>query len=317
MAFMFPQPQQAMTPEGISRQRQIAQALMQQGMDYSPVQSPWQGAARIAQALLGGYKNQQAEQAAMTLQKQEEAKAAAAKAEAERRAAAEAQQPVYKYEGGQWWNVNPRLPSPLAVSEATQRKDDLTAYQKAQLARQQKLDDWRMKITDSKAQAAPKFTEGQTKDAGWADRMATAEANISAATDPKNPKHTNPARWLNKVWSDDDNLMNSEGWQNYKQAKTEWILALLRKDTGAQISKQEFEDADKTYFPQPGEAESVVQAKAQSRRRVQESLAAGSAGAYEYFNQRRSSGAPAMNGPALDNRYQSMSDEDILRELGQ
>jgi hypothetical protein len=32
---------------------------MQQGMDYSPIQSPWQGLARVAQALVGGYESGQ------------------------------------------------------------------------------------------------------------------------------------------------------------------------------------------------------------------------------------------------------------------
>lgn len=35
--------------------RKMAQQMMAQGMDTSPVQSPWQGAARLAQALAGGF----------------------------------------------------------------------------------------------------------------------------------------------------------------------------------------------------------------------------------------------------------------------
>jgi hypothetical protein len=37
-----------------SRRRRIAEQLMMQGMETSPIQSPWQGAARMAQALMGG-----------------------------------------------------------------------------------------------------------------------------------------------------------------------------------------------------------------------------------------------------------------------
>ena len=39
------------------RKRRLAEALMTQGMDYSPVKSWTQGAARIAQALVGGYES--------------------------------------------------------------------------------------------------------------------------------------------------------------------------------------------------------------------------------------------------------------------
>lgn len=43
------------TQEDLSDQRKrLAYAMLQQGMDTSPVQSPWQGAARLAQALMGG-----------------------------------------------------------------------------------------------------------------------------------------------------------------------------------------------------------------------------------------------------------------------
>ena len=124
MAFqMFGQPQQAMTPEGISRQRQIAQALLQQGMDYSPVQSPWQGAARIAQALVGGYKNQQANEADAALQRKKELEAATekAKAEAEKR-----NTPIFHEVDGNIYNWNPYMAEggkPLLLSQAAQKVD--------------------------------------------------------------------------------------------------------------------------------------------------------------------------------------------------
>ncbi|WP_106797281.1 hypothetical protein [Rhizobium sp. H4] len=36
------------------QRKRLASAMLQQGMDTSPVQSSWQGAARLAQALMGG-----------------------------------------------------------------------------------------------------------------------------------------------------------------------------------------------------------------------------------------------------------------------
>lgn len=61
--FLWGQGGTRMTPEDIAAQRKIAQSLMSQGMDYSPIQSPWQGAARMAQALLGGYQSGEADRA--------------------------------------------------------------------------------------------------------------------------------------------------------------------------------------------------------------------------------------------------------------
>lgn len=44
-------------PAQVTRQQQLADALMQQGDSYAPVQSPWQGAARLGQALAGAIGN--------------------------------------------------------------------------------------------------------------------------------------------------------------------------------------------------------------------------------------------------------------------
>jgi len=40
--------------DGEKTRRALAQALLQQGMETSPIRSPWQGGARLAQALMGG-----------------------------------------------------------------------------------------------------------------------------------------------------------------------------------------------------------------------------------------------------------------------
>ncbi|PCK78973.1 hypothetical protein [Rhizobium sophoriradicis] len=48
------------TQKDIDDQRKrLAYTMLQQGMDASPVQSPWQGAARLAQALMGGLEIRQ------------------------------------------------------------------------------------------------------------------------------------------------------------------------------------------------------------------------------------------------------------------
>lgn len=62
--FIWGQGGTRMTPDDIAAQRKVAQALMMQGVDYSPIQSPWQGAARMAQALMGGWQGGQADRAA-------------------------------------------------------------------------------------------------------------------------------------------------------------------------------------------------------------------------------------------------------------
>src|SRR5258707_2567381 len=51
-----------LTPAQLSARRQIANAMMTQGMDYSPIRSPWQGLARVAQSVTGAYQGRQADQ---------------------------------------------------------------------------------------------------------------------------------------------------------------------------------------------------------------------------------------------------------------
>nr|WP_311538567.1 hypothetical protein [uncultured Bradyrhizobium sp.] len=54
---------QMLTPGEVAARRKVADAMIAGGMDYSPIRSPWQGAARIAQALMGGYESGQADRA--------------------------------------------------------------------------------------------------------------------------------------------------------------------------------------------------------------------------------------------------------------
>lgn len=53
-AFVWGDAGAQMTPEAIAAQRKIAQAMMARSGDYSPIQSPWQGVARVAEGLAGG-----------------------------------------------------------------------------------------------------------------------------------------------------------------------------------------------------------------------------------------------------------------------
>ena len=53
--------------------------------------------------------------------------------------------------------------------------------------------------------------------------------------------------------------------QRFDQAKRNFINAQLRRESGAVISEQEFENADQQYFPQPGNKEDVLKQKAQNR----------------------------------------------------
>lgn len=50
-----------LSPASVERRRRVAEAMMKQGMDYSPIQSPWQGVARVTNAIMGGLDERKAD----------------------------------------------------------------------------------------------------------------------------------------------------------------------------------------------------------------------------------------------------------------
>lgn len=60
----------------------------------------------------------------------------------------------------------------------------------------------------------------------------------------------------------------SDDRQRFEQAKRNWINADLRRESGAVISQQEFDNADLQYFPVPGNGDAVLIQKAQNRKTV-------------------------------------------------
>lgn len=61
------------------------------------------------------------------------------------------------------------------------------------------------------------------------------------------------------------NAIQSEGRQKYEQAKRDFVNAVLRRESGAVINPSEFANAEKQYFPQPGDAETVIAQKRKNR----------------------------------------------------
>lgn len=58
----------------------------------------------------------------------------------------------------------------------------------------------------------------------------------------------------------------------YMQAQDAWIIAKLRKESGAVIGKEEMDNERKTFFPQPGDSDAVIKQKANSRAAVERSM---------------------------------------------
>lgn len=53
--------------------------------------------------------------------------------------------------------------------------------------------------------------------------------------------------------------------QKFEQAKRDFVNAVLRRESGAVISEEEFANADQQYFPQPGDSPQVIEQKRRNR----------------------------------------------------
>lgn len=69
------------------------------------------------------------------------------------------------------------------------------------------------------------------------------------------------------------NLVLSPESQKAEQAQRDFINAVLRLESGAAIAESEFANAQKQYFPQPGDSPQVIAQKAQNRKTAIQGLA--------------------------------------------
>jgi len=68
------------------------------------------------------------------------------------------------------------------------------------------------------------------------------------------------------------NMLVTPEYRRFSSAKNDFISAVLRKESGAAISVQEFEKEDVKYFPQPGDDQQVIADKKASRNRAIQGL---------------------------------------------
>lgn len=107
------------------------------------------------------------------------------------------------------------------------------------------------------------MTEGQSNAALYADRMREAEAVISAN---EKAGMNLGGKALEALPGGVGNFLQSDQYQLFEQARRNFINAVLRRESGAVIADTEFANAEKQYFPRPGDSEAVLKQKAANRR---------------------------------------------------
>jgi hypothetical protein len=112
------------------------------------------------------------------------------------------------------------------------------------------------------------LTEQQGNALMFGKRMSAANNVIDGLSQTMNV--TSPANLL--AASPLTNPIASPNAQKLEQAKRDFMTAGLRKESGASISKSEYQMYDRTYFPQIGDSPEVLAQKAALRKRAIEGM---------------------------------------------
>lgn len=107
----------------------------------------------------------------------------------------------------------------------------------------------------------PKVTEAEGKNAGFLKRALTAEKELSALESEGTSLWNRAADAVPVL----GNYAKSDEAQKFDQAQRNFINAVLRRESGAVISPEEFDNARKQYFPQPGDGPDVIAQKRKNR----------------------------------------------------
>lgn len=123
--------------------------------------------------------------------------------------------------------------------------------------------------------AGGKKTETQANSENYGNRMEDAEGNLKSFEPAiaQNGWGTFKDRALrgmsepaySPIPRGATNWAVSNDYQRFEQAKSQWITAKLRKESGAAIGKEEFDREDREFFPQAGDSADVIAQKQQAR----------------------------------------------------
>lgn len=120
------------------------------------------------------------------------------------------------------------------------------------------------------------FNEGQDKAASYADRMYQAQ-NVLGQLEGAG---TSVGDALMGSVPLVGNFLTSPDYQQYQQAGREFIAAMLRRDSGAAVTQQEFDYYASMYLPQPGDSPEVVAQKKAARDAAYGAMVRGAGPAY-------------------------------------
>jgi hypothetical protein len=132
--------------------------------------------------------------------------------------------------------------------------------------------------------AAGELTEAQAKSTIYASKMELAEKNLKGLDDQYTSTLGAGGYMRGTEYVPGGNTLQSQNYQKYKQARDNYITALLRQESGAAIGTSEFNRYEKELFPQPGDGPDVVKQKREARRIATEGMKKGAGPGYKTPN---------------------------------
>ena len=110
------------------------------------------------------------------------------------------------------------------------------------------------------SRSAPTTTDTQAVTGLYADRMAASNRVIEGV-------ERQGTDWFARLAErmPGGNYIQSPEYQQYEQARRDFVNSVLRRESGAVISDDEFKNAERQYFPAPGDTKTVIDQKRRNR----------------------------------------------------
>lgn len=172
-----------------------------------------------------------------------------------------------------------RLKSAVAADDYEEKQQSMAH----QLARDRAQRDFeKMKVEDEQShQLALEGVKGSKVKPS--DAQATAAYHASRAVDTEKylqemeKKGYDPGSYSRDLRGINIPMTNIRPMENqtdrsYKQAQLEFVASVLREETGAAVTPQEFEYYGSIYFPQPGDGPNIIEQKRVARQRAIDGL---------------------------------------------
>jgi hypothetical protein len=151
----------------------------------------------------------------------------------------------------------------MAQNQARKEENDLRRYEA-----DKRFDLMRQDKQESKAEKDAVGTTVQQTSRGFGKRMEDANA-IFDKIEKAGYDRSSTASGLGSILP---NQMRSANAQMQDQAERNFVNALLRKESGAAIGKEEFNSAEIQYFPRAGDTPEVIAQKKANRERAIDTL---------------------------------------------